>query len=154
MLDGKGSGQKASRSRTSFSTRAGGSLPGSSNRAGSQGSNIPGPFSPGRSGNSSWRQFPLLRVVVVPLLRSPHEIAMSLCTRSHGELGYWAALDLIAIHFGRMKAILKLENQATRAIGFGSSSFLDDLAEAATFCGISWNKENALRSVRPNVCPS
>ena len=62
-----------------------------------------------------------------------------------GCLGYWASLDLIAVHFGRMKAILESVNQATRAIGFGSESFLDDLAEAARFCGLSWNKEDALR---------
>ena len=47
------------------------------------------------------RGFPSLRVVALPLLRSPHEIAMSLCTRSDGLLGYWAALDLIAVHFER-----------------------------------------------------
>ncbi len=96
-----------------------------------------------------WRQvlaeFPSLRVVVVPLLRSPHEIAVSLCTRSDGTLGYWAALDLMAVHFGRMKAILENENQATRAIRFGSESFLDDIAEAARYCGLTWNKEDALR---------
>jgi hypothetical protein len=96
-----------------------------------------------------WRQvlqeFHSLRVVVVPLLRSPHEIAMSLCTRSEGALGYWSSLDLIAVHFGRMKAILESVNQATRAIGFGSESFLDDLAEAARLCGLRWNKEDALR---------
>ncbi len=96
-----------------------------------------------------WRQvlaeFPSLRVVVVPLLRSPHEIAVSLCTRSDGTLGYWAALDLMAVHFGRMKAILENENQATRAIQFGSESFLDDIAEAARYCGLTWNKEDALR---------
>lgn len=96
-----------------------------------------------------WRQvlrgFPSLRVVVVPLLRSPHEIAMSLCTRSDGVLGYWAALDLTAVHFGRMKAILESVDQATRTIGFGSGSFLDDLAEAARSCGLSWDKEDALR---------
>src|SRR5271166_6558382 len=96
-----------------------------------------------------WRQvlqeFHSLRVVVVPLLRSPHEIAMSLCTRSDGALGYWASLDMIAVHFGRMKAILESVNQATRAIRFGSGSFLDDLAEAARFCGLTWNEADALR---------
>ena len=96
-----------------------------------------------------WRQvveeFHSLRVVVVPLLRSPHEIAMSLCTRSDGALGYWASLDLVAVHFGRMKAILESVNQATGAIRFGSESFLDDIAEAARFCGLSWNNEAALR---------
>jgi len=96
-----------------------------------------------------WRQvlqeFHSIRVVVVPLLRSPHEIAMSLCTRSEGALGYWSSLDLTAVHFGRTKAILESVNQATRAVGFGSESFLHDLAEAARFCGLSWNKEDALR---------
>ena len=91
------------------------------------------------------REFHSLRVVVVPLLRSPHEIAMSLCTRSEGALGYWASLDLIAVHFGRMKAILENENQASRAVRFGSESFLDDLAEAARFCGLTWNEADALR---------
>ena len=96
-----------------------------------------------------WRQvleeFPSLRVVVVPLLRSPHEIAMSLCTRSAGVLGYWASLDLIAVHFRRMKAVLESMNQGTRAIRFGSESFLDDIAEAARFCGLKWNEADALR---------
>ncbi|MGD0043444.1 MAG: hypothetical protein ABSE84_24070 [Isosphaeraceae bacterium] len=91
------------------------------------------------------REFHSLRVVVVPLLRSPHEIAMSLCTRSEGALGYWSSLDLIAVHFGRMKAILENEKQASRAVRFGSEGFLDDLAEAARFCGLTWNEANALR---------
>ena len=96
-----------------------------------------------------WRQvlqeFHSLRVVVVPLLRSPHEIAMSLCTRSEGALGYWSSLDLIAVHFGRMKAILENEKQASRAVRFGSEGFLDDLAEAARCCGLTWNEADALR---------
>ena len=96
-----------------------------------------------------WRQvlqeFRSLRVVVVPLLRSPHEIAMSLCTRSEGALGYWTSLDLVAVHFGRMKAILENEKQASRAVRFGSEGFLDDLAEAARCCGLTWNEANALR---------
>ena len=100
-----------------------------------------------------WRQvlqeFPSLRVVVVPLLRSPHEIAMSLCTRSQGAMGYWKSLDLVAVHFRRMKAVLESVNQATRAVGFGCESFLDDLAEAARFCGLGWNKEAALHVYDP-----
>src|SRR5271166_6028652 len=96
-----------------------------------------------------WRQvlqeFHSLRVVVVPLLRSPHEIAMSLCTRSDGALGYWTSLDLVAVHLGRMKAILESVNQTTRAIRFGNESFLDDIAEAARFCGLTWNEADALR---------
>ena len=127
-----------------FSTRAGGSLPGWSDRAGSRGSKTHGPCSPGRSGVRSCRSS--IRFgsssALAPLAA---EIAMSLCTRSEGALGYWASLDLIAVHFRRMKAILESVNQATRAIGFGSESFLDDLAEATRSCGLSWNKEDALR---------
>jgi hypothetical protein len=91
------------------------------------------------------REFPTLRVVVVPLLRSPHQIAMSLCTRSEGAYGYWSALDLVAVHFDRIKAIVASEAQASTPIRFGSQSFLDDLAEATRFCGLTWNHEAALR---------
>jgi hypothetical protein len=70
---------------------------------------------------------------------------MSLCTRSDGRLGYWASLDLAAVHFGRMKAVLESTNQATPAIEFGSGSLFDNLAEAARFCGLSWSQELAQR---------
>ncbi len=97
-----------------------------------------------------WRQvleaFPTLRVVVVPLLRSPHEIAMSLCTRSESLLGYWRVLDLTAVHFQAMKAILEVEGQASSAaVRFGHESYLDDLAGAARSCGLTWNEHDALR---------
>ena len=61
------------------------------------------------------------------------------------SLGYWSSLDLIAVHFGRMKAILENEKQASRAVRFGSEGFLDDLAEAARCCGLTWNEADALR---------
>ena len=56
--------------------------------------------------------FPGLRVVPLSVMRSPHKIAMSLFMRGHGNCGYrglWEygeALDVIAVHFKRMKAIL------------------------------------------------
>ena len=53
-------------------------------RAGSQDSRIPGRSSTGRSGSGSSRDFLRLRVVTVGLIRSPHEIAMSLVTRQNG----------------------------------------------------------------------
>ena len=43
----------------------------------------------------------------VALLRSPHPIAMSLCTRSEGAYGYLACLDLIAVHLRRLQSIIQ-----------------------------------------------
>ena len=54
FLDGKGIWPEGRRDpRMNFSTRAGGSLPGWSDRAGSRGSKTHGPCSPGRSGGRS-----------------------------------------------------------------------------------------------------
>jgi hypothetical protein len=96
-----------------------------------------------------WRRvlaaFPGLRVVLVPLLRSPHEIAMSLSTRLDGQWGYWSSLDLVAAHFDRMKTILESGRDVARAIRFGSESYFDDVAEAARLCGLTWNLEDAQR---------
>ncbi len=86
-----------------------------------------------------------VRVVLVPLLRSPHEIAMSLCSRSAGAVGYWTALDVVAVHFARLKAILTNEAQVSEAIVFGSKTYLDALARATTFCGLAWDEARALR---------
>ena len=101
-----------------------------------------------------WRQvlrhFPSVRGVVVPLLRSPHEIAMSLCTRSQGVYGYWSSLDLVAVHFARMKAIQLSEDQVASVVRFGSPCFHDDLAQVARFCGLSWNEDEALRAFDPS----
>jgi hypothetical protein len=96
------------------------------------------------------REFPSLRVVVVPLLRSPHEIAMSLCTRSQGAYGYWSSLDLVAVHFKRMKAIMEAEEQCSKVVRFGSPGFQDDLQEAARHCGLTWNEADVLRVFDPS----
>ncbi|MGC8643742.1 MAG: hypothetical protein ACP5XB_28110, partial [Isosphaeraceae bacterium] len=96
-----------------------------------------------------WRQvlseFRSLRVVVVPLLRSPHEIAVSLCVRSQGAYSYWTSLDLVDVHFRRLQAIMESEAQVSNVVRFGSPGFHDDLAAAARFCGLTWNEADALQ---------
>ncbi|HEX3447739.1 MAG TPA: hypothetical protein VHS97_05770 [Isosphaeraceae bacterium] len=90
--------------------------------------------------------FPTVRVAPVALLRSPHEIAMSLCSRSlvsGGVYAYWDCLDMTAIHFRRLKKILDDWREPTPFVRFGSSSFLDDLAETARHCGLVWDAEKA-----------
>jgi hypothetical protein len=88
--------------------------------------------------------FPGLRIVPVSLLRTPHEIAMSLVTRRNGWYGYWASLDLVAVHLHRQKAILANYASPPPGLCFGSPSFLESLAEVTRRCGLTWDIEKAL----------
>ena len=98
-----------------------------------------------------WRQvleaFPDLNIELVTLLRSPHEIAMSLFDRRTGRIGYWACLDLVAIHLRRTGDIFGGWDKPKALVRFGTSTFLDDLAGAAIQCGLPWNKEVAEASI-------
>lgn len=89
-------------------------------------------------------EFRAVRVVMVPLLRSPHEIAVSLATRSQGAHGYWSSLDLVAIHYDRMKAVLATETDSSNVVRFGDQRFVEDLEAAALRCGLEWTQEQAL----------
>ena len=98
--------------------------------------------------------FPKVRVAPVALLRSPHEIAMSLSSRvavAHGMYAYWDCLDVVAIHFNRLKRILDDGNLGAPVVRFGSPSFLDDLAETARYCGLMWDAEHAAEMI-DNSC--
>ena len=93
-----------------------------------------------------FKDFPGLRIVPVSLLRSPHEIAMSLVTRRNGWCGYWNSLDVVAVHLRRQKAILASRAQPSPGLCFGSPSFLEDLALVTRQCGLTWNREKALEA--------
>jgi hypothetical protein len=88
--------------------------------------------------------FPGVRVVPVNLLRSPHEIAMSLVTRRYGWIGYWASLDVVAVHLRRQQAILKAWGQPARGVCFGSPTFMEALVEVTHQCGLRWDANLAL----------
>ena len=94
-----------------------------------------------------WRRvlaaFPDVRVVPVALVRSPHPIAMSLCTRSEGAYGYWACLDLVAVHLRRLQTIIQEWEAPFPMVRFGTGQYLNDLAEAARSCGLAWNPSAA-----------
>jgi hypothetical protein len=90
-----------------------------------------------------------LRVVPMSLVRSPHEVAMSLVTRVRGWFGYWSALDLIAVHLLRQKAVLESFTETSPSICFGSSSYLDTLKVAVSACGLTWNQDVVLDVVDP-----
>jgi hypothetical protein len=98
-----------------------------------------------------WRRvlaaFPGVRVVPVALVRSPHPIAMSLCTRSEGAYGYWACLDLVAVHLHRLQTIIQEWEVPLPMIRFGTGQYLNDLAEAARSCGLTWDPTAARGSI-------
>ncbi len=94
-----------------------------------------------------WRRvlaaFPDVQVVPVALVRSPHPIAMSLCTRSEGAYSYWSCLDLVAVHLRRLQAIIQEWEAPLPMIRFGTGQYLNDLAEAARSCGLPWDPKEA-----------
>ena len=91
-----------------------------------------------------FESFPGLRIVPISLLRSPHEIAMSLVTRRNGWCGYWSSLDVVAVHLRRQKAIIDSCEQPAPALCFGNPSFLSRIEEVARRCGLTWNASAAL----------
>ena len=88
--------------------------------------------------------FPDLRVVPLGLIRSPHEIAMSMVTRRLGWRGYWTSLDVIAVHFRRMQQILESRAEPIPSLCFGSPSYLKTLEVAVRQAGLSWNASTVL----------
>lgn len=80
-----------------------------------------------------------VEVVPVALLRSPHEIAMSLCTRSRGEMPYWQAMDVVGVHLTRMKDAVAEAGGAARIVRFGTSHFRADLRSLVESTGVAWD---------------
>ena len=96
-----------------------------------------------------WRRvliaFPEIRVAPIILLRSPHEIAMSLFTRREGVAGYRTSLDLVAVHFLRLRAILEAWPVEIPRLCFGGDQYLADLAGAVSSCGLAWDPSRVER---------
>jgi hypothetical protein len=83
--------------------------------------------------------FPDLHTIPLALVRSPHEIAMSLVTRRGGWRGYWTSLDVISIHFRRLKQILDSQPERLPSLCFGSPAYLKMLEVAVRQAGLTWN---------------
>jgi hypothetical protein len=96
-----------------------------------------------------WRRvlssFPGVRVVPVALVRSPHEIAMSLFTRLESGTGYWTCLDVVAVHFQQLQAIIESWNHPVPRVRFGGPHYFSDLERAVRTCGLDWDPIRALR---------
>jgi len=81
-----------------------------------------------------------LEVIPMVLLRSPHEIAMSLCSRTKGLYPYWDALDLTGVHLARLKAIADEREQGAPVARFGSPHYRADLQRLTATCGLTWDE--------------
>jgi hypothetical protein len=83
--------------------------------------------------------FPGVRIIPLGLIRSPHEIAMSLVSRRGGWRGYWTSLDVIDVHFHRQKQILESHEPGIPCVCFGSPSYLKTLEIAVREVGLTWD---------------
>ncbi|WP_337175532.1 hypothetical protein [Paludisphaera sp.] len=90
-----------------------------------------------------------IEVVGVNLLRSPHEIAMSLCMRANGNLPYWTALDIVGVHMDRMKAAAD-EGAVGHVVRFGVEPYWDDMKALVEACGLTWDEETARQVYDPS----
>jgi hypothetical protein len=96
-----------------------------------------------------WRRvlsaFPAVRVVPVALVRSPHEVAMSLFTRFESGTSYWTCLDVVAVHFQQLQAMIERWDHPVPRIRFGGPHYFGDLERAVRACGLDWDPIKALR---------
>jgi len=95
--------------------------------------------------------FPRLRVVPVGLVRSPHEIAMSLVTRRNGLAGYWSALDVVGVHLLRLKQILEARSDHPSCVCFGDPNYLPALQDVVRQCGLTWD-EGVINEAFDHTC--
>jgi len=90
-----------------------------------------------------------LEIAPVLLVRSPHEIAMSLCARSE-DMSYWNALDMVGVHLSRMRAISEEFPERPPVVRFATPSYWSDLRELANRYGLNWSDEAVERVYRPS----
>ena len=88
-----------------------------------------------------FRGFPGLRVVPLILLRSPHEIAMSIFTRAKGHYSYQDALDVTAVTLRRLQEIRRHWAGEQALVRFDPRVFAEDLRSAAKTCHLAWHDE-------------
>ena len=84
---------------------------------------------------------PALRVVPLLLLRAPHEIAMSIFRRSQGYRDYAEALDVIAVHFRRMREIRDRWAGPQATVQFDPEAYRCQVQQASELCGLDWSDD-------------
>ncbi|MGA2035608.1 MAG: hypothetical protein ABSG68_25450, partial [Thermoguttaceae bacterium] len=90
--------------------------------------------------------FPQLRTVLLTLLRSPHEVAMSVFMRGKGRYSYAEALDVVAVNLRRIGEIRRRWGGPQATVRFDPRVLQDDLRQAAALCGVAW-QDDVFRAV-------
>jgi hypothetical protein len=90
-----------------------------------------------------------VRIVLLFLVRAPHAIAMSIYSRSGGEIPYDAALDATEGHLRQMIRIRDEWQGESALVRFQGEQYFDDLKSAATLCGLNWSDEIVRQVVDP-----
>ncbi len=100
-----------------------------------------------------WRRvfesFPDVRIVPVGLVRSPHEMAMSLVSRRKGCLSYWDSLDVVGVHLSQLRAILGEFPDHPPCLCFGPT-YLKTLEAVVPRCGLTWHAVTAVDVFDPS----
>jgi hypothetical protein len=82
-----------------------------------------------------------LRIVPLFLVRSPHEIAMSVFRRSLGRRDYAQALDVTAVHFRRMQEVRAQWPGGSAIVQFDPRVCRGQLQRAAKLCSLTWSDD-------------
>jgi hypothetical protein len=90
-----------------------------------------------------------VRTVLLFLVRSPHEVAMSVFMRSAGEIPYDRALSACSAHLRQMHRIRQAWTGESALLRFGTPHYFDDLKNASTLCGLEWSESAAAGVVDP-----
>jgi hypothetical protein len=80
-----------------------------------------------------------VRVVPVFVVRTPHEVAMSLFERSRADLTYHDGLDAAAVHLQCLAAIRAAWSGPSAVVRYGTDDYAHDLERAAEVIGLPWN---------------
>ena len=86
-------------------------------------------------------QFPGLRVILLTLLRSPHEIAMSIFMRGKGQYTYHDALNVTAMYLRRIQDIYNTWDGEHAVVRFDTRVYAEDMRIASEKCGLPWRNE-------------
>ncbi len=86
-------------------------------------------------------EFPGLRIVPLFVLRSPHEVAMSIFRRSQGVFSYHDVLEATAVHLTRMWSIWESWAARRALVRFDPRYYAEDLSRTATICGLPWSAQ-------------
>lgn len=82
-----------------------------------------------------------LRIVLLTLVRSPHEVAMSIFMRGRGKYTYHDALSVTAVNLQRIQEIRQTWPGEQVLVRFDPRVYADDMRAAAAACGLAWQED-------------